>query len=323
MKSFTRWLVAAFLAAATATVTAQASYPDRPIKLVVGFPAANATDVVARVLAEKLGRNLGQPVVVENRPGQGASIAAAHVAKAAPDGYTMMLTAAASMVTNPHLYKNLGYDPLKDLVPSVMLVEIPLALVAHPSAPFNTLAELIAYAKANPGKLSYSSSGNGTLSHLAMERLKREAGVSLVHIPYQGSGRSMTDLMAGTVHVAFDTLTVTVPHIEARKMKPIAVATQKRVSLLPGVPTMIESGVPEFIASPWLGIVFPAGTPHDILNRMQTEMLKVMDDPAVQKSLQATGSVPRINGLQEFGRIIREDHARWGKVVTESGVKID
>jgi tripartite-type tricarboxylate transporter receptor subunit TctC len=289
----------------------------------VGFPAANATDVVARVLAEKLGRNLGQPVVVENRPGQGASIAAAHVAKAAPDGYTMMLTAAASMVTNPHLYKNLGYDPLKDLVPSVMLVEIPLALVAHPSAPFNTLAELIAYAKANPGKLSYSSSGNGTLSHLAMERLKREAGVSLVHIPYQGSGRSMTDLMAGTVHVAFDTLTVTVPHIEARKMKPIAVATQKRVSLLPGVPTMIESGVPEFIASPWLGIVFPAGTPHDILNRMQTEMLKVMDDPAVQKSLQATGSVPRINGLQEFGRIIREDHARWGKVVTESGVKID
>lgn len=322
MKSITRWMAAALLVAATAA-SAQPSYPDRPIKLVVGFPAANATDIVARVIAEKLGKNLGQPVVVENRPGQGASIAAAHVAKSAPDGYTMMLTAAASMVTNPHLYKNVGYDPLKDLVPSVMLVEVPLALVAHPSAPFNTLAELIAYAKANPGKLSYSSSGNGTLSHLAMERLKREAGVSMVHIPYQGSNRSMLDLMAGNVHVAFDTLTVTVPHIEAKKMKPLAVATQKRAPLLPGVPTVIESGVADFVASPWLGFVFPAGTPNEIVSKMHTEMLKVMDDPAVQKSLQANGTVPRINGPQEFARIIRQDHARWGKVITGSGIQVE
>lgn len=322
MKSITRWMAAALLAAATAA-SAQATYPDRPVKLVVGFPAGQATDIIARVLAEKLTRNLGQPVVVENRPGQGASLGVAHVAKAPPDGYTMMLTAAAAMVTNPHLYKNVGYDPLKDLAPSVMLIEIPLAMVAHPSAPFNTLSELIAYAKANPGKLSYSSSGNGTLSHLAMERLKREAGVSMVHIPYQGSSRSMVDLMAGNVQVAFDTLTVTVPHIEAKKMKPIAVATQKRVPLLPGVPTLIESGVADFVASPWLGIVFPAGTPNEILSKMHAELLKVMDDPAVQKSLQATGSVPRINGPQEFARIIRQDHARWGKIVTESGVRID
>lgn len=323
MKTVAKWITASLLAAATAVAGAQANYPERPVKLVVGFPAGQATDLVARLLADKLSKNLGQPFVVENKPGQGASVGVAHVAKSAPDGYTMVLTAAAAMVTNPHLYKNVGYDPTRDFAPSAMLIEIPLALVAHPATPFNTVPELIAYAKANPGKLSYSSSGSGTMSHLAMERLKREAGVALVHIPYQGSVRSMTDLMAGNVAIAFDTLTVTMPQIEAKKMKPIAVATQKRVPSMPNVPTVSEAGIADFIASPWLGIVFPAGTPKEIVNKMHAELMKVMDDPGVQKSLQTLGAVPRIAGPQEFEKVIQADYVKWGRIVAESGAKVD
>jgi tripartite-type tricarboxylate transporter receptor subunit TctC len=323
MRSVAKWIGASLLAAATAVAGAQPNYPERPVKLVVGFPAGQATDLVARVLAEKLSKNLGQPFIVENKPGQGASVGVAYVAKSAPDGYTMVLTAAAAMVTNPHLYKNVGYDPTRDFAPSAMLIEIPLALVAHPSAPFNTVQELIAYAKSHPGKLSYSSSGSGTMSHLAMERLKREAGVSLVHIPYPGSVRSMTDLIAGNVAVSFDTLTVTVPQIEAKKMKAIAVASQKRVPSLPNVPTVGETGVADFIASPWLGIVFPAGTPKAIVDKMHAELMKVMDDPAVRKSLQTLGAVPRIAGPQEFDRIIQADYVKWGRIVADSGAKVD
>ena len=323
MKFNTKWLIAMLVVAVTTVASAQISYPDRPVKLVVGFPAGQATDIVARLLAEKLAKNLGQPFIVENRPGQGASVGVAYVAKSAPDGYTMALTAAAAMVTNPHLYKNVGYDPINDFVPCAMLIEIPLALVAHPSAPFNTVPELLAYAKANPGKLSYSSSGNGTMSHLAMERLKREGNVSLVHIPYQGSMRSMTDLIAGHVTVAFDTLTVTVPQLETKKIKALAVATQKRLPLLANVPTVSEAGIPDFTASPWLGVVFPVGTPPEIVNKMHAELMKVMDDPAVQKSLQSIGAVSRTNGPKEFAKIIEQDYKRWGKIVAESGARID
>lgn len=323
MKTTMKWIAASLVAAAAFSAAAQSTYPERPVKLVVGFPAGQATDLVARLLAERLSKSLGQPIVVENKPGQGASLAVAQVAKAAPDGYTMVLTAAAAMVTNPHLYKNVGYDPLRDFAPSAMLIEIPLALVAHPSAPFNTVPELIAYAKANPGKLSYSSSGSGTMSHLAMERLKREAGVSLIHIPYQGSPRSMNDLMAGNVAVAFDTLTVTVPQIEAKRMKAIAVAAAKRAPSLPNVPTVSESGPADFIASPWLGVVFPAGTPKEIVTKMNGELMKVMDDSGMQKSLQSIGAVPRTAGPEEFEKIIKADYVKWGKIVAESGAKVD
>ncbi|MCA0243592.1 MAG: tripartite tricarboxylate transporter substrate binding protein [Proteobacteria bacterium] len=324
MKSALRSLCLALFAATTAAgAQPQAAYPDRPVKLVVGFPAGQATDLVARVLAEKLAKSMGQPFIVENKPGQGASLGVGSVAKSAPDGYTMALTAAAAMVTNPHLYKNVGYDPLRDFAPCAMLLELPLALVAHPSAPFNTVPELIAYAKAHPDKLSYASSGNGTMSHLAMERLKRQSGLALVHVPYQGSVRSMTDLVAGNVALAFDTLAVTVPQIEARKLKPIAVATTQRVPSMPNVPTIAESGVADFTASPWLGVVFPAGTPKAIVNRMHAELMKAMDDPAVQKSMQILGAQPRLAGPQEFEQVLRADHAKWGRIVAESGARVD
>lgn len=322
MKFISRWMGAALIAAGTA-MAAHASYPERSVKLLVGFPAGQATDTVGRLLSEKLTQRLGQPVVVENKPGQGGSVALAQLAKAPADGYTMMITAAAAMVTNPHLYKNVGYDPVKDFAPSAMLVELPMALVAHPRAPFNTVQELVAYAKANPGKLNYSSVGNGTMSHLAMERLKRETGASLVHIPYQGSPRAIADLLAGSVLVGFDTLTVTLPQLEAGKLKPIAVATQKRVPSLPNVPTVIETGVADFTASPWLGVLFPKGTSPEIVNRMHAELMNVMNDPAVQKTMQAISAVPRTAGPQEFGKVISEDLQRWGRIVVESGARVD
>jgi tripartite-type tricarboxylate transporter receptor subunit TctC len=216
-----------------------------------------------------------------------------------------------------------GYDSVNDFVPSAMLLEIPLALVAHPSAPFNTVQELVAYAKGNPGKLNYASVGNGTMSHLAMERLKKETGTSLVHVPYQGSPRAIADLLAGNVLVTFDTLTVTLPQIEAKKLKPIAVATQKRVASLPGLPTVIETGVADFTASPWLGILFPKGTSPEIVNRMHAELMKAMQDPGLQKSLAGIGAVARPGNPQEFAKVIAQDHQLWGRIVKESGARVD
>lgn len=320
----TRWLLLLLtMVLSTGLSGAQGRYPDRPVKLVVGFPAGQATDIVARMLADRLSQSMGQPFVVENRPGQGGSLGLAHLAKAPADGYTMVLAATASLVTNPHLYKSVGYDSLTDFAPSGMVVEIPLALVAHPSAPFNDLAGMVAYAKAHPGKLDYSSVGNGTLSHLAMERLKREAGVSITHIPYQGSVRSIADLIAGNVMISFDTLTVTVPHIESKRLKLIAVASGKRVPQLPGAPTMIEAGMPGFVASPWLGLLFPKGTPQSIVMTMNAEVRKAMEDPGMQKSMQTIGALPRPNSPEEFTRLIQEDHARWGRLVRESGIRVD
>ncbi len=299
------------------------AYPDRPIKLIVGFPAGQATDIAARIFADRLGQALGQAVVVENRPGQGGSLGLATVAKAPADGYTMVFTAAAAMVNNPHLYKDVGYDPRRDFQPVALLIEAPLVLVAHPSAPFNTLAELIAYAKANPGKLNYSSVGNGTMSHLAMERLKRDAGISLLHIPYQGSVRSMTDLIAGTVGLSFDTLTVTAPHIEAGKLKAIAVGSRTRVPSLPAVPTVGESGYPGFEASPWLGMLLPKGTASEIVTRVQAELDKIMKDDTVQKSLSRISVLPRFENAKDFAQLIEADYERWGRIVKESGARVD
>lgn len=322
MKSMKRWIaVAAVLLGVS--LGAAAGYPDKPIKMIVGFPSGQATDLAARLFAERLGQALGQPVVVENRPGQGGSIGLSYVAKAPADGYTMAFTAAAAIVNNPHLYKAIGYDPRRDFQPVALLIEAPLVLVANPVAPFNTVQEMIAYAKANPGKLNYSSVGNGTMSHLAMERLKRDADVSLLHVPYQGSVRSITDLIAGNVLVSFDTLTVTAPQIEARKLKPLAVGSLKRVPALPDTPTVSEAGYPGFEASPWLGVLFPHGTPDQMTRRVQDELEKIMRDDAVRKSLIRTGFMSRYAGAADFAKLIEQDFDRWGRIVKASGAQID
>ena len=305
------------------SASAQDIYPSKPLRFVIPFAAGGPADIVSRLVGTRLQEQLGQAVVMDNLPGAGSTLGVGRLAKMPADGYAIGFAHTGSMAIGPQLYKNVGYDPLRDFAPCAMLLELPLALVAHPSAPFNTVPELIAYAKAHPDKLSYASSGNGTMSHLAMERLKRQSGLALVHVPYQGSVRSMTDLVAGNVALAFDTLAVTVPQIEARKLKPIAVATTQRVPSMPNVPTIAESGVADFTASPWLGVVFPAGTPKAIVNRMHAELMKAMDDPAVQKSMQILGAQPRLAGPQEFEQVLRADHAKWGRIVAESGARVD
>lgn len=293
------------------------------VRILVGFPPGQATDLVGRILAERLGPALGETVIVENRPGQGGSVALAALAKAPPDGSTMMLSALASLVTNPHLYKSVGYDTLKDFEPIALVADLPLLLVTHPSVPAQTLPELIAYAKANPDKLAHSSSGNGTLSHLAMEDLKRRAGITILHVPYQGSARAMTDLLAGAVTVGMDTIAVTQPHIQAGKMRLIAVGTTNRLPAFADTPTIGEQGFLGFNASAWLGLLYPAGTPKEMVDRTSAAVAKIVQSPEVGQKFAALGAIPRFAGPAEFRAFLREEFQRWGAIVKASGAKVD
>jgi tripartite-type tricarboxylate transporter receptor subunit TctC len=227
-------------------------------RILVGFPPGQATDLIARLLADKLSPMLGETVIVDNRPGQGGSMALAGLATSTPDGHTMVLAPLASLVVNPHLYKTVGYDSLKDFAPVALIGDLPMLMVVNPSLPIHNVAELVAYAKANPDKLSHPSSGNGTLSHLGMELFKHQAGITILHVPYRGSPPAMTDLMSGVVSVAMDTVTVTEPFIRAGKLRLIASAYGKRVPAFPDTPTLIEQGYPGIDLAAWLGIVVPA-----------------------------------------------------------------
>ncbi|MCD0504579.1 Bug family tripartite tricarboxylate transporter substrate binding protein [Bordetella petrii] len=300
-----------------------AAWPAKPVTLLVGFPPGQATDAVARMLAERLSKNLQQPVVVENRPGQGGSIALAALAKAPADGYTMMLSATASLVTNPHLYKSTGYQTLSDFSPVGLVADLPMILVANAAAPFNDMAELRAYARSHPGALNYSSSGNGTLSHLGMVMLQREMDVKLTHIPYQGSVKAMTDMIAGNVTVGLDTVAVTLPHILSGRLKAIAVAADQRLPQLPDVPTVAEAGYPDFRAQPWLGMLYPKGTPVDVVRRMNDEMRAAMTEPAMTRSLQSIGAVPRTDTSEAFAALLRSEYSHWGELVRLSGSRVD
>lgn len=308
---------------ASAVVAQPNGYPDKPIKMLVGFPAGNATDIVARLLAERLQTKLGQPVVVENKAGQGGSIALAALAKAQPDGYTVMLSATASLLVNPHLYKSVGYDTLRDFEPVATVVDLPMLLVANPAKSFNTVAEMISYAKSQPGHLKHSSSGNGTLSHLGMEVLKRQGGMEMIHVPYQGSARAMTDLIAGNIDVGLDTVTVTLPHIQSQRLKPLAVAADARLSALPQVPTFAEAGIGGAAFSPWLGLVAPKGTPASITGRLSDEIVAAVKDPALVERLRTVGAVARPGDAKVFGAVLKREYGVWGDAVRESGARVD
>lgn len=295
----------------------------RTTRMLVGFPPGNATDVVARIIAERLGPMLGETIIVENRPGQGASLAVAQLARSPADGGTMMLSAMASLVTNPHLYRNVGYDTLKDVEPVATLADLPLLLVANPEVPAQSLQDLIAHAKANPGKLSHSSSGSGTISHLAMEDLKRRASLSIMHVPYPGSPRAMMDLVGGTVNVGLDTITVTQPLIQSGKLRLLAVGTEKRLPAFAQVPTIAEQGFAGFNASAWLGMIYPAGTPKERVERTSAAIEKIIRDPEVEKKLVAIGAYPNYRNASEFRGFLRNEFERWGAIVKASGAKVD
>jgi tripartite-type tricarboxylate transporter receptor subunit TctC len=315
--------VAALLLAAFGAFGAfagEATYPDRPITMIVTFPAGGASDVLARASADALSRGLGQPVVVDNRPGAGGHIGAEFVAHAAPDGYTILFGTNGTLGIGPALYKNLRYDPQRDLVPIGILHKLPLLLIVHPSVPAKTLPELIDYARQNPGKLSFASAGVGTVSHLAGELFKREADIEILHVPYKGDGATFPDLLAGRVSMMLGTIPTALPLTQSGQMRAIGVTTEERSPLAPDIPTLAQSGLPQFDVSAWTGLFAPAGTPQPIIERLNAETQRIAADKgytAVIKSMatDVTSSTP-----EAFGAFVREDVARWTKVIQSAGI---
>ena len=292
-------------------------------RILVGFPPGQATDLVARLLAERLTTALGHPVLVENMPGQGGSIALTRLAKAPPDGNLMSLSALAAYVVNPYLYKNVQYDSLRDFDPVILVAEVPLVLVVHPSVPVSTLKELTDYARAHPEKLSHCSSGNGTLSHLLMEDLKLRAGARILHVPYQGSPRAVADLVAGTVQVGLDTVTVLAPQVRAGKLKMLAVGSRARLAAFPEAPTVAESGYAGFEAVAWLALSAPTGTPRELRERVNAEVNKALRDASFSEKLVAIGAVTRGGSVDDLSAFLRVEQRRWKEMVERSGVKAE
>jgi len=292
-------------------------------RIVVGFPPGQATDIVARLVAERIGPILGETFIVENRPGQGGSIALAQLAKTQADGRTLVLAPLASLVANPHLYKSVGYDTLKDFAPVTLVCDLPLLFVVNPDLPVKNVAELIAYAKANPDKINYSSSGNGTLSHLGMEDFKRRAGVSLTHVPYRGSPPAMTDLVAGVVGAGMDTVTVTQPFVQAGSLRAIASAYSQRIAGLPDLPTLAEQGFPGFGIAAWIGFVAPAGTPKERIDALNAAVSKVVKTAEIAEKFATLGVIQRLMGSEECDAFIRSENERWSAVVKASGAKVE
>ena len=317
-----RWTLGVMLALISACAWAQ-SYPTKPIRLVVPFPPGGATDILARNVAQKLTEAWGQQVIVDNRPGAGGNIGSELVAKSAPDGYTLEMGTVGTHAINASLYAKMPYDHVKDFVPVILVAGVPNVLVVNPSLPVNSVAELIAYAKANPGKLNFASSGNGTSIHLSGELFKVMAGVQITHIPYKGSAPAMQDLLGGQVQLMFDNLPPSLPQIKAGKLKALAVTSTTRAAALPDVPTMAEAGLPGFEASSWFGVLAPAGTPPAIVAKLNAEIGKWLASPDAKEKLQALGANAAGGTPEDFAKHIQAETVKWAKVVKESGAKVD
>jgi tripartite-type tricarboxylate transporter receptor subunit TctC len=302
---------------------AQGAWPTKPITVIVPFPAGGTTDIVARLAGQALSQELGQQVVVENKPGAGGNIGAQQVARSAPDGYTLVMGTVGTHAINPALYKKMPYDHLKDFAPISRVANVPNILVANPSQPYKTVQELIAYAKANPDKVSFASSGNGTSIHLAGELFKTLTGVQMQHVPYKGSAPALADLMGGQTSIMFDNLPSAIGFVRAGKLRPIAVTTAKRSPELPEVPTVAESGVPGFDASSWFGLLAPAGTPPAVIKRIDDALLKAMATTDLKKKIEAQGGEPSAETPAQFAAFIQSETAKWAKVVQASGASVD
>jgi tripartite-type tricarboxylate transporter receptor subunit TctC len=316
-------IVAALTLAPADTSYAQANYPNRPIQLVVTVPPGGAADIIARVIGAKLSDALGQQVVINNRAGAGGTTAAAQVAKSPADGYTLLLNTIATHVIGPHIYRNLGYDPVKDFEPVILVAKLPLIMVVNAELPLRSVADVIALAKAKPGELTFSSSGAGGAPHLAGEMFKSFTGTEVQHIPYRGSAPAVIDLIGGRITMMFDATPSLLPNIIDGKLRPIAAASPQRHRLLPDVPTFAELGYSGMDIALWYGIAVPGGTPVPIVQRLNAELAKIVDMPDVRKNLSEQGADLQGGSVEDFAAFMRSESARWRAVVTQAGIKPD
>jgi tripartite-type tricarboxylate transporter receptor subunit TctC len=318
----TRLLCSLALAVLAITALAQ-DYPAKVVNVIVPWPPGGPSDIAARPIAKILQENLKQPFVIDNRGGGGGNIGSALVARAAPDGYSLLITSSAPIVINPSLYKNMPYDPQKDLQPITNLLRVPLVLVAHPSVPARTVQELVAYIKAQGGKFQYASAGNGTPQHMTGELFRSNAGLDMIHVPYKGSAPAIADLLGGHVPVMFDSMVAILPHLKAGKVKAIAVTSAKRSPQLPDTPTFVEAGYPAVESYAWYGMFTRAGTPKEVVAKLNAETLKAMKQPEFQKVLTDTGSDFVGDTPENFTAFVKAEAVKWAKVAKDSGATID
>jgi tripartite-type tricarboxylate transporter receptor subunit TctC len=322
IRGLQRAALAALLTVCVSGAWAQA-YPTKPIRLVVPFPAGGTTDILAREVGQRLSVTLGQPIVIDNRPGAAGNIGADLVAKSAADGYTLLMGTVGTHAINASLYAKMPYDHVKDFAPVILVAGVPNVLEVNPALPVNSVADLIKLAKAKPGQINFASSGSGTSIHLSGELFKTMAGVDMTHVPYKGSAPAITDLIGGQVQVMFDNLPSSLQFIKAGKLRAIAVTSAKRAAALPDVPTIAESGLPGFEASSWFGIVAPAGTPPAIIARINGDVDQWLQSSEAKEKLLAQGAIPAGGTPEQFAAHIRAETEKWAKVVKASGAKVD
>ena len=299
------------------------SYPTKPIRLIVPFPPGGPADLLARIVGEKLSATFGKQIVVDNRPGAGGNIGMELGAKSAPDGYTLVLAPAGNLTVNPSLYRDVRYDVARDFAPVTVLAAVPNVLVVHPSVPVKSVADLVKYAKAHPGELSFASPGNGSGAHLASELFKSTAGVDMLHVPFNGIAPAVTAVLGGQVQSMFAGAPSVLQHVKAGKLVALGVAAPARIAAVPDLPTLAESGLPGFDVTSWYGIVAPAGTPNDIVSKLQNEMANALRQSDVREKLAGLGAEAIGNTPLEFGAMIRTETAKWSKIVKEAHITLD
>ena len=315
--------LAGMLCLGATTVLHAQDYPTKPVRFVVPFAPGGTTDVLARLIGEKLSVSLGQQFVIDNQAGAGGNIGTAQVAKAEPDGYTILMGTVGTHAINQSIYPRLPFDPIKDFAPVTLVATVPNVLVVNPEVPVHSVAELIELAKAKPGELNFASSGNGSSIHLSGELFKSMTGVDMVHVPYKGSGPAVVDLLGGQVEMMFDNLPSSAPHIKAGKLRPLGVTSKERSPTLPDVPTIAEAGVPGYEALSWFGVLVPAGTPDAVVTRLQQEIAKILADPAMRERFAELGAVPAGDTPAEFAAFIGSETAKWADVVQKAGITLE
>ena len=318
-----RHLIATLAATLMIAASAAQSYPSKPVKLLVGFPAGGGLDVLARIVGQRVSEQWGQPIIIENKPGAGSNIAGDAAAKSTADGYTLLHTNIALMSINPALYSKMSFSPMKDLVPVIQLVNLPLAVMVRADSPFNSMKDLVEYARANPGKLNFGSGGNGGVPHLALELLNSSYALKITHVPYKGSADAVKDLLGGPIDLMCDAISVGLSQIKAGKLKALAVTTEIRHPALPDTPTTTEAGYPKFQVTGWQGWVAPAGTPRTVVDRVNAEANKAMQQPTTRAKLIEQGYLPAGGSVEAFAKQLATDQIKWAELVKISGAKLD